>query len=390
MKKVSYSFSKKMKCISLAMVLALTLAIMPPITAFADEELPFEKANLQKAFADKAKRIQHENQELSVCSTKEIKDFAGRIYIVAECEPSGYMIYSTETGVFIEASPSAPSPYGGLQGDNLYYGGPTEYYEKVNGEYIHTVIDEKLVRAEEFEEMTMVSDNMAARLQENKDVALLDFVMNNNQTAYLSSRNAPQLRLFEGGLSPSAVNWFKNLNSCGYFEIPEKGDDVGFCGFIGLNMLYAYLDKFVSDKYMDNKYWADGQKSQLKKEDKSFSRYLYNLSPKDSTTSMHIHDVSRLYLEKMKINDIDHTSRWYPAFTDYTITAIIDNGYPVEVFGLFMYPSGQRSDEHAVVVYKYLKVPLNDISAICHFGWDDYTEIELSGLMGSIYAMEKI
>ena len=150
----------------------------------------------------------------------------------------------------------------------------------------------------------------------------------------------------------------------------------------------ATSDKFIDDKYMDDIYWTDSTKTQLKGENESFTKYLYDLDPKSTTTSVHINSVSKQYLEQKGITGIDHTNRIWGLFTKNTIRDILDNGYPVEIFGSLEdppnYPYGEgKKAGHAVVAYQY-----SGDDFVCHYGWNTYTEVTIVGIFGSIYAME--
>lgn len=378
--------NKKMstKAISIIMSLVLLFVLSFPVVASAHEAVSTQTQNLNRVFENKIETIQHPDQELTIRNIKNVQDFSGHKYIVVECSPSGYMIYSPDSGVFVEVSPSAPSPYEGIFGKNLYYAGPTAYYELINNVYVHTITDEK-ISMEDRVPLIDISNNMAVSLENVKDVALLDYVQNGEEIAYQSSRNVIK-PASTGGLSADKINWFKGLTECGY--VSGLSPD-GVCGFIGLGMLYAFFDKFVDNKFMDDTYWKNSGKTLLKGGNESFSAYLYHLDPKDTTTSMHIHSVSKKYLSQKGISNIDHTSRYYPAFTDGTVTGIIDDGYPVEVFGMFVSPSSQKTIAHAVVAYKYTNYVVTPMELTCHFGYNNYSEVILTGVMGSIYAMEK-
>lgn len=372
------------KIISLAVALIMICANMATVGAAGIQETEQESAvsgQLLNAFSVKMNSIQKENQSLSMDRILPVRDFSGADYLVIECSPTGYMIYHPESGVFVESSPSSASPYAGFTGDNLYYGGPTEYYVEQNGCFYHTVIDEIIDSPYDVQRMSLTSAKITSELNENKDVALLDYAINGNATAYATMVQTSSAAA-QSGMTEAQINWFKNLSSCGYFSV---GD--GCCGFVGLNILYAFFDKFVDDKYMDDQYWTNSTKTQLKNNDSSFTKYLYDLDPKDTTTSIHIHSVSKQYLSLKGITDIDHTDRYWGFFTKSTIKGILDNGYPVELFGSLEDPpnysgTGKKSG-HAVVAYQYSG---NDF--ICHYGWNGYAEVTIVGTLGSIYAME--
>lgn len=371
------------------LVLCLTLQVNV-LASDMDVESTTE-VRLMNVFTDKMQSIQKDNQDLSILAIKNLKDFSGDSYIIVECEPTGYMIYHPETGVFVETSPSSISPYSNCDGSELYYGGPAEYYQIIGSDYVHTITSEKYNYSDYTSLFKSISTLISSELEKIKNVALLDYIINNEEDAY--NTTDVSIASTSGGLPSAQQEWFRNLNPHGYFTIPTSSTNssAGGCGFIGLNMIYGWFDKFKSDNFMDNTYWTSSSKVALKSGDSSFSRYLYDLDPKDSTTSVHIHNVSEQYLELRNITNIDHTSRYWGFFTAATIKGILDNGYPVELFGSladppgYTYGDGSKSG-HAVVAYAYTVD--SSTNYICHYGWTGYTEVTIVGTLGSIYAME--
>lgn len=94
-------------------------------------------ARLRVLFQQKLDEIK-ESDNTYISSIKTATDFDGKEYSIVECCPIGYMIYSNDTGVFVEYSPSSFSPYLNFS-ESLYYGGPTFYYRKTNDQLIHTL-----------------------------------------------------------------------------------------------------------------------------------------------------------------------------------------------------------------------------------------------------------
>ena len=371
--------SIKIACLIFAFLLFANMTLFS--AGIASPEVSFEiDKNLMDVFEGKVTGIQKEDQPLALDRVIAVQDFSGEEYYVVECAPAGYLIYHPASGIFVETSPSAPSPYRGLSGEHLYYGGPTEYYIEIDGTYYHTVIDEVIETSAKVERMQQACEEMTALLEQNKSIVTLDYVLNGSKTAQATlSRTSASAA--QSGLTQEQVDWFKNLSQCGYL-------DGGVCGFIGLNMIYAFFDKFIDDKYMDDIYWTDSTKTQLKGENESFTKYLYDLDPKSTTTSVHINSVSKQYLEQKGITGIDHTNRIWGLFTKNTIRDILDNGYPVEIFGSLEdppnYPYGEgKKAGHAVVADQY-----SGDDFVCHYGWNTYTEVTIVGIFGSIYAME--
>lgn len=69
---------------------------------------------------------------------------------------------------------------------------------------------------------------------------------------------------------------------------------------------------------------------------------------------------------------------------------ILDDGYPVELFGNLEnppgYSGGGEKAGHAVVAYQYIID--SGTKYVCHYGWNGYPEVTIVGTLGSIYAME--
>lgn len=123
---------------------------------------------------------------------------------------------------------------------------------------------------------------------------------------------------------------------------------------------------------MDDKYYENSStKTGLKNYDDSISKYLYDLNPKDSTTSKHIKTVLKQYAKEKNVS-VDYISRWTPFFSMNDIIDEIKNDNPVEVFGNFKYESSTSSGKtgnHAIVVYELDYKDLISREFKCHLGW---------------------
>lgn len=73
------------------------------------------------------KKIVSLDANISVSNIKNLYDYVGNTYKLAECQPTGYFILNPDAGIFIEYSAEANSPYMNMDGI-LYYFGPTFYY----------------------------------------------------------------------------------------------------------------------------------------------------------------------------------------------------------------------------------------------------------------------
>lgn len=142
------------------------------------------------AMTDKLTLIDADSQGLAISGVKELYSFAGELYYVIECTPIGYFIFHPASGVVVESSPSSFSPYIKYSEGDMYYGGPTEYYIKSGTKYIHTVIDEEITLEIDVERMKLTSLKIVELLEQDKDVALLDYLATGNQVAFATSRRA--------------------------------------------------------------------------------------------------------------------------------------------------------------------------------------------------------
>lgn len=329
------------------------------------------------------------SKSLQLDTVKTVYDFASNKFYVTECTPSGYFIYNPNTDTVVESSEKGVSPYVGFNED-LFYGGPTYYYVLINGSYKHTLLSSEVL-----------SDNQVAHLQQSCKVGY-----KNIETKYLSRNNCLSVTAADSdNKTIKHPEFYKNLTHCGYIS-------GGYCGFIALGMLIAYKDKYEDDELMDNKYWEnENTKTTFKSKNTSgitvnadtvISKKLYDLSPKDSTTSMHIHDVAKMYLSEVG-KSANHTSRWKPFFTESTVRGLIDEDNPVILFSIapenptkassqsaVVASSGDETTKHAIIAYGYTG---DKEKFIVHYGWENSfypdAEIDLGYFdLGSIYTFD--
>jgi len=315
-----------------------------------------------------------------VSNIKTAFDFDGNEYKVVEGSPHGYLIFSVNTGVVVEYSSNSISPFYKLKGE-LYYGGPTFYYTQMDNYINHTIIQENH-HINQLDNFKISSRVLNDALYQMKDTVILDYI---NQGIKRSDQ------IMDKSSSTGTVEnpeFYENLDNFGAMS----GD---VCGFIGLNMLIAYHDKYKNESgedIMDDIFWTDTTKTGLNSGNESLSKYLYDLDPKDGTTSVHIHNVMQQYSSERNLS-YNHTSRYKPFYTIATVTNAIDRNTPVEVFGSLDSPSSKGDVNHAVVVYGY-KTYKNFLGIVykadytAHFGWSGYNSVVITGIIGSIYFFE--
>jgi len=363
-----------------ASIFLLVMTCLSTGTVFASNSISSEiELRTSKVLVELFRDISEPTSN-KVNSVKTVYDFDGNEYKVVEGAPQGYLIFSVNSGVVVEHSYSSISPYFNTNG-KLFYGGPNFYYSQKDNYLNHTIIDENH-NIEQIDNFKLSSRNLNEMLFQMKDTVILDYI---NKGIKTPEQLTDQSRATGTVDNPG---FYENLDSFG-------GMSGGVCGFIGLNMLIGYHDKYKNESgedIMDDIYWTDTNKTGLKSNNESLSKYLYDLDPKDGTTSVHIHNVMQQYSNERNLT-YDHTSRYKPFYTIATITNAIDRNTPVEVFGSLGNPSSKGGINHAVVVYKY-KTYKNFLGIVykadytVHFGWSGYNSVVITGTIGSIYFFE--
>lgn len=391
-------FLRKILLFVLAISMLLTATAIPAfaISGIIESENVGFEIRLLSIFNAKLSEMEaiETDTNFRVSNIKSAVDFAGNEYYIAECSPTGYMIFNVNTGVFAEYSPSAPSPYLGYFED-LYYCGPTFYYvEGTDGDLEHLIVSDEIIVGSEkanYVESCQQYYNTLVADTNQLVVNYLDGQYGNQSfaqvaTAAMSAQEEVQSTTY-GYLKN--YEFFFNMEHCGYYCPPNSG---GICGYIGLGMLIAYKEKYNSSaNYMNDSYWSDVAHNNLKGGTESLAWHLRsNHGSEDSTYSTTIKETSESYFSGRGVT-VKHVSKWWGFFNNNTIMNSIDADNPVLLFGNLFNP--QNADDninHAVVVYKYTDHSglFGETNFTTHYGWDGYENIYVSGTFGSIYILE--
>lgn len=374
------------KAIKTVLSFALMFAMLVPTTASVFAASGSSHAANDYMIRQKAGCVFNDGHDRQIKDIKTVYDFAGNTFYVAECAPTGYYIYSVETDTIVESSERGVSPYVGFS-HNMYYGGPTYYYVLENGTYVHTV-----------DATETLSADQVKILRQNCQKGF-ETLESRYQTR---DQSISTMAVYASDKTVSHPEFYQNLTHCGYI-------DGGRCGFIALGMLIAYKDKYEDDGLMSDSYWET--ESTLNSiysvgitpsARTIISQKLYDLDPKDSTTSMHIHSVAKKYLSEVG-KSAKHTAPWKPFFTEETVRKLIDAGNPVILFGnlpddpttsgtidTHTSSSDKATSNHAVVAYGYSQ---DKTKFIVHYGWESVyypdARIDLGYFsLGSIYSFE--
>lgn len=310
---------------------------------------------------------------------KPARDFAGNEYVIGEAKDgNGHFIYNVAEEVLTEFTFKGESPYHGLY-TNLIYGGAGSYFVQRGDTYVSVIESDVTYQSSE------VLPYAAYREVAEEESA---------ETAYSSvSAYANET------INVQHPEFFSNLTGrkFGYYN-----DGEGRCGFVALGMLIAYADKYKNDNYMDNRFFGDDAKTFLCGNSDSIGKYLYDLHPKESTTSMHIKETMNIYVEErnkfLPSNQqlkFDYYSRWTPFYSNGAIAEAILNNNPVILFGGFDYAESAGGVQigsigsHAIVCYGAQKV--SKYYWRCHLGRSDKSDVYIvDGTIGSVYYFENL
>lgn len=309
--------------------------------------------------------IPQKNTKTQIAEVKELQDFSGNIYCLAEFSPSGYMIYHPSSGNIVEGTSESPSPYKDIDKD-LYYAGPTYYYHKIGNTYYHT-IDDQSISGQNVLDCITVSNQLNNVLVQNINSKNLKI----EKTASTRIINSP---IGQYDVLVDDYSLFYNLRS--RKQIGYYGD--GVCGYIAAGMLLLYYDYRYNDDIIDDDLYLNATGTTFIGD--SFTRLLRSKGSKDSTTAQSIRAPIVAYGRDIGV-DLDGLDSLLP--TRAWFKKRIDNDQPAILFGNLT-----DAGNHAVLVYGY--DPISEGSdaveyLIAHYGWEDYYYIHVSGLIGSGY-----
>lgn len=333
-----------------------------------------------------------------VSAIKVARDFAGNIYTVIETAPTGYFIYHNESGNFVDYSPLSPSPYSGYEGDNLYYGGPTQYFVLEDGYFTHTVIEEKYPVSYQDEFAKTSQKANAAFLAEPNDT-VVEYVKNgtsDKKTAYQTqSVSAPTYAYIPYSTQISSLT---TRSKMGYINVPK-----GACGYIATSIVLLWLKKAVNTNFV-----TYNNSTGIPYTASSGGLYYYTGNPNNPRDGRSLsYNLWRWHSGNghdgtLVAGDFDS----YPWIIHNTISSYcssrgltLSHGYellppstsvrnylrkynrPYILFGdLKVEGSTAAKVEHAVTVYGYTTDQEYVVSLMTHFGWENYSQVVVAGI----------
>jgi len=366
---------KRLSSILLAVIMLLSLSM----TAFA-ADLSTEEGNSvatinQHQLIHNAK-IAAETGESNVSTTiKILSDLNGNHFELIELGEQGYMIFDAESGKYLEEALESPSPYLGLS-DNLYYFGPLNYYQLVDGRFVHTVFpDEYEISYNEGLTAQSAFDTALQRSRLQKDTEMLALMELDPNSAV--SRNSIQTQI--STQSTQATNeyipYYSYIKNAVY---PPNVNDT--CGYTAACLILNYWHK-VEGNVINSAFLDSNGNLLTGSNDYTLQDKLLSYGNSASSWGLTIRDVLIDYCNEY---GVAATSTYY--VTNFDIFAEIGRDRPVIVFGYFPNnptPVTRGSVLHAVTAYGTSTSGLLT-KLIVHYGWDGYNHVTLDGgLVGS-------
>lgn len=387
-------------CVSMSMLPAQATDVSTEVSAM-DHMNSAQKQRLNIVMQDKVDYLSDlADRTLSIKSTKLVQDFSGNQYIVTECSPTGYMIYSIQSGVFAEYAPESQSPYEGYDGNNLYYGGPTEYYFMEDNVFNHTITGEKILKSAQVQ-LAESTDKLSKYYMRISDQEVQEYIISGSgdyeldQAQKAASSSATYISgryLIQNMRTESEMSYF-GKNACGYIAASMLllwHDYYKNSGFIDVNNSTgkSYTN---SKKASDGKYYPvfNGNPSQYYNgQTFSFNIWRWHspngqadyINGNYSTSAGTVKTTVESYAKSKGITVTSLTEALPP--TSGIITYLKSYNRPYILFGNLAKPSGSGRVNHAVLVYGY-----KDNSLLCHYGWSGYTTVYVSGVWGTGYAI---
>lgn len=367
---------KKVLSTLLAIIMMLSLSI-PAFAADLSTEEGNSVANVTQHQVIHNAKIAAETGESNVSTTvKILSDLSGNQFELIELGEQGYMIYDAESGKYLEEALESPSPYLGLS-DNLYYFGPLNYYQLVDGKFVHTVFpDYKYeISYDEGRSVQSAFDTALQRSRLQKDTEMLELMELNPNLA--TSRDSIQARI--AAQSATATN--KYIPNHSYIKDAVYPPNVdGTCGYTAACLILNYWHN-VNGNVIDSEFLDSDGNLLTGSNDYTLQDKLLSYGGSASSWGLTIRDVLIDYCNEY---GIAATSTYY--ITNFDIFAEIGRKRPVIVFGYFPNDPTQVTRGkvfHAVTAYG-TSTSGTLTKLIVHYGWDGYNHVTLDGgLVGS-------
>ena len=301
-------------------------------------------------------KIESLGADISIQNIRHISDFDNNEYVVIECAPTGYFVLHPETGIITEYSTGAISPYAdcSTSDDNLYYAGPTYYYEYDTENYEHTVLDEEMSTSE-VECAKELCAEFVDELEAEENTAVVACLSGEADAPVLATTSSAAAKV---DFWVTNYSWIKNRTSgFGY-------KDGGYCGYIAANLLLKYHN-YCGNLSLPSKYATTNSTA--------LTNALISYGSGASTTGVSIESVINKFCAA---NNLKQLAVW--AAGVYGVdTEIYSHKRPSILFGNLPNGNGGKTN-HAVLVYGCNVYENTDLTTyVVHYGWNGYSEVHI-------------
>lgn len=366
---------KKVLSTLLVVIMMFSLSI-PAFAADLSTEEGNSVANINQHQIIHNAKSAAETGESNVSTTiKILSDLNGNQFELIELGEQGYMIFDAESGKYLEEALESPSPYLGLS-DNLYYFGPLNYYQLVDGKFIHTVFpDEYEISYSDGLSVQSAFDIALQRSRLQKDTVMLALMKLDPNAA--TSRDCIQAH-FSAQSTDATNEYIPNYTYIKDAVYPPNVD--GTCGYTAACLILNYWHK-VKGNIINSAFLDSNGDLLTGSDDYTLQDKLLSYGDSASSWGLPIRDVLIDYCNEY---GVAATATYY--VTNFDIFAEVGRGRPVIVFGYFPNEPTQVTRgkvNHAVTAYGTSTSGLST-KLIVHYGWRGYSHVTLDGgLVGS-------
>lgn len=327
------------------------------------------------------------NNNYKVSDISILRDFSENEYLLVEYNSKGYSIISLTSLNIIEVNPFGDYPLTDylnyyIPGNGYYYSNNNQYYDSITSNKINNNV---------FVSLASSSDLINEKDKNEVNTANFNYVRNGinpqiSENLVDGDNIYTNVEYFDGydfifGESEVDYSWYFKLNKT---EYPKNDDST--CGYVAASLLLGYAEFFVdsgyfsdseADKYINK---ASGHWTGINKDGKTISYFTEVPEIKDSfvkavwpnagpSIPWDIVDAINSFLDgKDGINFNVCSTLWL--FGD--VKQALNNGFPAAYFG------SMNGTNHVVVLYGIYS--LEEDRYLCHYGWDDNTQVVLNGL----------
>lgn len=299
-----------------------------------------------------------------------LKDLGGNVFYAVKGIESGFRIYDSISGKFLEKSSTMISPFDFSNNRENYYFGPLEYYYKKDGTF-YSYYDGKSYSFSYREETQK-------EFEEKLSVLRLPSSEESNETNTISPQSVVVNHNFY-------IDNYQYIRDAKY---PENYE--GSCGYVAASIVLYYWSKTADKSIIPNNYLdSNGQLNDIGRvydPNSNLKDKLVSIAGKADSWGKEVADTLNKYCKEFNIKG----SAGY-GLLDYGIQNELSKEHPVILFGSRKRPSDGKRINHAVTCYGFQRYGTgphpSSFYYIVNYGWQESStsEVLLNGAMlGSV------